>query len=630
MKLWHKYALALFLAAVLPLTIAAWQIASRGASEVKAASLKYLASVGDTGLGEVRGYLEGAIAEAKTILATIAMQGIAAEERMRLAQSQLIGASVLQNLVVYTPEGQSVQEMHAASFENKTFAKGVAAPAELPEALRKVAVDRDAAFSPVIQGEGGATFLPMTVRVRDAGGEIYAFGWTAIPLAPLSTAISDLSRRRFDTEGFVTLVDAEGAGDAKVRVIAAADAARLGKAFAPPGVEIGIDDPKDLARDMTHTFEYTPAEARLAAVTPVVDPRWAGLAWGILSEETEERVFAPVAAIRSTALLVGGGFALLALLVGVWAGRRLSAPVVALSKAAGRVAGGDFQVQVPVPGKDEVGQLAVSFNSMTSQLTSTIEKLKETTAAKERMATELAIGHNIQMSMVPLKFPAFPERKDFDVHAALKPAFEVGGDFYDFFLIDDDTLCVCIADVSGKGVPAALFMAVTRTLVKAHASAGASCDEILERVNDDLSKDNDACMFVTVFLGLLDLKTGVLSFTNAGHNPSYVKRASGAVERLDQLHGPVVAAMEEIPYGSATTTLGSGDTLILYTDGVNEAMNIRQELFTEERLAELIRKSPWTTSDGAVKVVLDDVWAFQGQADQADDVTVVALRYLGR
>jgi len=630
MKLWHKFAAALFLVAVLPLGIAAWQIASRGASEVKTASLKYLASVGDTGLGEVRSYVERAIAEAKTMLATIAMQGVPSEERMRIAQSQLIGATVLQTFVVFNPEGESVQEMQAATFEDKTKTGGVKPPATLPEPLRKAAIDKDAAFSPVVQGEGGAMFLPMTVRVRDAAGEIYAFGWTAVPLAPLSEAVSDLSKRRFDTEGYVTLVDAEGQGDGAVRVIAASDAGRLGKGFAPAGVDIGIDDPKDLARDMTHTFEYTATEPRLGAVTPVVDPRWSGLAWGILSEETQERVVAPVDAIRSTALLVGGGFALAALLLGVFGGRRLAAPVVGLSRAAGRVAGGDFTVQVPVPGKDEVGDLAVSFNSMTSRLTSTIDKLKEATAAKERMATELAIGHNIQMSMVPLKFPAFPERKDFDVHAALKPAFEVGGDFYDFFLIDDDTLCVCIADVSGKGVPAALFMAVTRTLVKAHASAGASSDEILERVNDDLAKDNDACMFVTLFLGLLDLKTGVMSFTNAGHNPSYIKRTSGAIERLDQLHGPVVAAMEEVPYGSGQVKLGSGDTLLLYTDGVNEAMNARQELFTEERLAELIRSHTWSGSDGAVKVVLDDVWAFQGDAEQADDVTVVALRYLGR
>ena len=131
-----------------------------------------------------------------------------------------------------------------------------------------------------------------------------------------------------------------------------------------------------------------------------------------------------------------------------------------------------------------------------------------------------------------------------------------------------------------------------------------------------------------LFLGLLDLKTGVLTYTNAGHNPSYVIRG-GSIERLDKLHGPVIAAMEEIPYGSGETKLGKGDTLFLYTDGVNEAMNAKQELFTEERLAGLLAKNAWSTSDGAVKIVLDDVWKFQGAADQADDVTVVALRYLG-
>ncbi|MBL8787901.1 MAG: PP2C family protein-serine/threonine phosphatase, partial [Deltaproteobacteria bacterium] len=328
-------------------------------------------------------------------------------------------------------------------------------------------------------------------------------------------------------------------------------------------------------------------------------------------------------------LMVGAIFAVLALLIGVFAGRRLSAPISALSKAAGKVAAGDFAVQVAVPGKDEVGQLAVSFNAMTSQLNDTIQRLQETTASKQRMQTELDIGRNIQMSMVPLHFPAFPERKEFDVHAALHPAFEVGGDFYDFFLVDEDTFCVCIADVSGKGVPAALFMAVTRTLVKAHAQGGHEPSDILEKVNDDLAKDNEACMFVTLFLGLVNLKTGNLHFTNAGHNPSYIRRKTGGVERLDQLHGPVIAAMEEIPYGSGNATLRVGDTLLLYTDGVNEAMNAKQELFTEERLAKLLEKGTWTTSSGAVKLVLDDVWKFQGDAPQADDVTVVALRYLG-
>lgn len=620
MKLWHKYAIALFLVALVPLVIAAWQIAGRGADEVTLSAKAYHVAIGDSGLATVRGYLDSAQAEAKTLGATIAMPGVAADERMRAAQAQLIGAKVLETFVVFTPEGADVEHMTAADKDKRAVA-AIEPPVPLLAELRDKAKADGVAWGTIVKGPDGSRYLPMVTRIVKPDGSLYAFGWTALPLAPLSAAMGELSQRRFGDPSLVTLIDGS------LTVVGAGDPARVGQPFVARGADLGIDDGSALRRDMAHTFEYVTAagEPRLGALTPVVE-----LGWGIVVEQPKAEVFAAVSRIWTTAALVGGAFALAALLLGIFAARRLSAPISALSTAAGRVAGGDFSVQVPVPGKDEVGQLATSFNRMASQLTDTIAKLQETTAAKERMQTELDIGRNIQMSMVPLNFPAFPDRREFDVHAALKPAYEVGGDFYDFFLIDDHTLCVCIADVSGKGVPAALFMAVTRTMVKAHASAGLSSDEILDHVNDNLAKDNDACMFVTMFLGLVDLKTGEVTFTNAGHNPSYVKRASdGKVVRLEELHGPVVAAMEDVPYASGKVKLERGDTLVLYTDGVNEAMNAKHELFTEERLARLLRNNQWQSADGAVKIVLDDVWKFQGDAQQADDVTVVALRYLG-
>jgi len=617
-KLWHKYALALSLAAILPLAVAAWQIADRGAEEVNKSARAYHVAVGDTATGTVRTLLDGAVAEAETIAATIAMTHLPAEERSRMAQAQLIGAKHLDNFSLYTPEGADIQHMDGAD-RGGAVAGRIAAPSPLPEALRAVASKDGRAFSEVVRRDDGRLFLPLTVSILKDDGSLYAFGWAAVDLDPLSDAFGDQSMRRFEVNDQVTLIDGQR------RVIASADRARLWQPFAA-GDALGMDDASDLKRDMAHSFEYAHAEGevRRGVVTPVIE---AG--WGVVVEQPRDEVFAGVRNVWTTALVIGGAFAVLALLLGVIAGRRLSAPIAAVSEAAGKVAGGDFAVRVPVPGKDEVGRLAVSFNAMTGQLTDTIKQLQETTAAKERMQTELDIGRNIQMSMVPLKFPAYPERKDFDVFAALEPAFEVGGDFYDFFLIDDDTLCVCIADVSGKGVPAALFMAVTRTLVKTHAHGGLSPDEILEKVNDDLAKDNDACMFVTLFLALVDLKTGEMTFTNAGHNPSYIKRVDGTAERLTQLHGPAIAAMEEIPYASGKARLGRGDTLLLYTDGVNEAMNARHELFTDERLTRLIETNTWSSADNAVNTVLDDVWRFQGDAEQADDVTVVALRYLG-
>ncbi|TNF32425.1 MAG: HAMP domain-containing protein [Deltaproteobacteria bacterium] len=622
MKLWHKYALALFIAAVLPVAVAAWQIAGSGATEVAESAREYHTATADVALGAVRALVETATAEARTLGAALAQPAASMDDRLRAARALLTGAQRLENYVVYSPEGELVFPMKAAgATEGEDTAVDVPSPESLPEAVRKVAMDKGVAFSEVITDAKGALYLPLTVRIPKPDGELYAFGWSAVPLANLSAMVSELSERRFGSgSDFVSLVDRQ------LRVIATANASMLGKSLAGTGPLSGVNDGGIFAKDLAHTVEFTTAagEERIGAIVPFVD-----LGWGVIVEQPRDVVYAAVGRVWSSALLVGALFALAALILGTLAGRRLSAPIVGLSQAAGRIAGGDFEVRVPVKTKDEVGALAGSFNSMAEQLTDTIAQLQETTRAKERMQTELDIGRDIQMSMVPRDFPAFPERREFDIHAALEPAYEVGGDFYDFFLVDDDTLCVVVADVSGKGVPAALFMAVTRTMVKAHASAEASTDEILSEVNDELAEGNDECMFVTVFLALVDLKTGAMRFTNAGHNPSYIKRKSGEMIRLDKLHGPVIAAMEDVPYGSADVALAPGDTLIMYTDGVNEAMNANKDLYSEERLARLLEAKQWTDANGAVKVVLDDVWAFQGDADQADDVTVVALRYNG-
>jgi len=619
MRLWHKYAIALFVAAVLPVVVAANQIAGSGASEVAESARDYHTATADVALAAVRSLVEGATAEARAIGAALAQTSSPEDDRLRAATALLTGAQRLESYVLYSPKGALVFPMTAADAAGETVT--VSPPETLPESLLTAAKDRGVAYSEILRADDGALFLPITISIPKADGELYAYGWTPVPLAPLSDVVAQLSHRRFGADSdYMTLVD----GD--LRVIAAGKPALIGAELAGKGPLSGVDDGAILRKDIAHTVDYTTAagERRVGAVVPFVE-----LGWGVIVEQPRAVVYAAVGRVWDSALLIGGIFAAVALLLGVWAGRRLSAPIVALSRAAGEVAAGDFEVRVPASGKDEVGQLARSFNSMTAQLTETLERLQETTRAKERMQTELDIGREIQMSMVPREFPAFPERPEFDIHAALHPAYEVGGDFYDFFLVDDDTLCVCIADVSGKGVPAALFMAVTRTMVKAHANAEGTTDDILSAVNDELAADNDECMFVTVFLGLLDLKTGALSFTNAGHNPSYVKRRDGEVVRLDALHGPVVAAMEDIPYGSGEAKLEPGDTLVMYTDGVNEAMNAAKELYTEERLMDLLKAHQWSDSDGAVKVVLDDVWDFQGQAEQADDVTVMVLRYNG-
>ena len=260
------------------------------------------------------------------------------------------------------------------------------------------------------------------------------------------------------------------------------------------------------------------------------------------------------------------------------------------------------------------------------------EKLKRAydiiEAQKERMQDELTVGRNIQMSMVPQTFPPFPKRHEFSIYADLIPAREVGGDFYDFFFIDENRLCLCIGDVSGKGVPAALFMAVTRTLIKARASDDISTASILTRVNDELSRDNHAYMFATIFLGVLHIRTGELSYTNAGHNPPFILRHNRVIERLDSLHGPVIGARQGLAYKTDSTSIYKDDILFMYTDGVTEARNHNKEFFQERRLMAMAAARRFESAQEMVEMVVAAVKQFEAGADQFDDITLMAIQML--
>jgi sigma-B regulation protein RsbU (phosphoserine phosphatase) len=245
------------------------------------------------------------------------------------------------------------------------------------------------------------------------------------------------------------------------------------------------------------------------------------------------------------------------------------------------------------------------------------------------MEDELNIGREIQMSMIPLDFPPFPDHDEFSVFAALEPAREVGGDFYDYYFIDEERLCFCIGDVSGKGVPAALFMAMAKTLIKSRAADDRSTASILTHVNDELSVDNTSCMFVTIFSGILNIRTGELLYTNAGHNPPYLKRKDGTLQPLDQRHGPVIGAVEGMVYAEGRDTMEPGDLLLLYTDGVTEAMDVENRLFSEKRLEQLLSSMDTDDADKVVDNTVVAVKAFEGEAERADDITVLALAFHG-
>jgi sigma-B regulation protein RsbU (phosphoserine phosphatase) len=253
---------------------------------------------------------------------------------------------------------------------------------------------------------------------------------------------------------------------------------------------------------------------------------------------------------------------------------------------------------------------------------------RELAIANKRMGDELNIGREIQMSMIPLTFPRFPEHKDIDVWACLRPAREVGGDFYDFFMIDERLFGFVVADVSGKGVPAALLMAVAKTLLKANAQATTSTARIIERTNNELSHNNPDCMFVTAFFSIIDTKTGVMTYTNAGHNPPFLMLPDGPVKPLNEVHGPMIGVMEGMTYEQAEVRLGVDDKLVLYTDGITEAFNANGQAFGDDRLPELLRRSGNLGTKYLVDTIVREVDEFSGDAEQSDDITVFCLRYV--
>jgi sigma-B regulation protein RsbU (phosphoserine phosphatase) len=255
------------------------------------------------------------------------------------------------------------------------------------------------------------------------------------------------------------------------------------------------------------------------------------------------------------------------------------------------------------------------------------------------MESELAIGRDIQMNMLTLTVPSFPKRNDLNLYAALLPAREVGGDFYDFYFFRRDTsylyllegnrFCFCVGDVSGKGVPAALYMAVTKTLIKSQANIDLSPSKILSHVNQVLSADNESCMFVTLFFGVLNLVNGELVYTNAGHNPPYIQRQDGSLTELDKGHGPAMGVVENLAYKESKTMLQTGDILLAYTDGVTEAMDSQKNLFSDERLISFLKTRSFQSSEDIINATLASVAQFQGEAEQADDLTLLAVQFLG-
>ena len=273
----------------------------------------------------------------------------------------------------------------------------------------------------------------------------------------------------------------------------------------------------------------------------------------------------------------------------------------------------------------------VEFDSLSNDINATVDTLKRyIKEAEERIDAELAFAKAIQHAALPSVFPPYPNRKEFEIYATMHTAKEVGGDFYDFYFIDDYNLAFLIADVSGKGIPAAMFMMQSKTIIKSCAESGMSVEQVFTVANEKLCEGNDAGMFVTAWMGILNVKTGKVLFANAGHNPPLVKHADGTYEYLKTRAGFVLAGMEGVRYRGNEIDLAPGDSIYLYTDGVTEATDLNTELYGEDRLHTVLEKY----KDAAPQVICDevkrDVDAFVGEAPQFDDITMLALKYNGQ
>ncbi len=353
--------------------------------------------------------------------------------------------------------------------------------------------------------------------------------------------------------------------------------------------------------------------------------------WSLAVLFPQDELTADIDRLSRIVIVLGGVGLLLLSLAVTWIARSITRPLRAMAGATEAIATGNLDIELPaLRSKDEVGRLADSFDHMKTSLKQYIKELTTTTAAKERIESELKVAHDIQMSLLPKIFPPFPHRQEFNIYALIRPAREVGGDFYDFFFIDDEHLCFVLGDVSGKGVPAALFMAVTKTLVKVASSQGIAPGEVLTTVNRELSQGNDSCMFVTIFCGLLNTTTGEIFYANGGHNDPFILRRGNEAFPLEGNRGLVVGAMENAVYETGQTRLQPGESIFLYTDGVTEAVNAKGELFSDERLRTKITFLQGDPPEEVIAGVAEEVAQFSQNMPQADDITMMMIRFRGK
>jgi sigma-B regulation protein RsbU (phosphoserine phosphatase) len=355
--------------------------------------------------------------------------------------------------------------------------------------------------------------------------------------------------------------------------------------------------------------------------TPIPSAGWT---LAVVFPETE--LLENVRKLSMTMAVMGLTGILLLIVAVVFIARAIIKPLQILTAATDQIASGNFDAVLPaVRSNDEVGVLTRDFQSMQASLKDYIRNLTETTAAKERIQSELKVATEIQASLLPRIFPPFPEHPEFDIYASMVPAKEVGGDFYDFFFIDEKNLCFLIADVSDKGVPAALYMMVAKTLLKTEGQRLGEPDKILFSVNNILAADNESCMFTTVFCAILDITTWEVRFANAGHNPPLIIDARG-VRYLAPKPGLMLGAMTDTVFAAERLALEQDAVLFLYTDGVTEAKNPEDALYGEERLLKALQTAPQKDVVNMIYYIRAEVAHHADGASQSDDITMLAVK----
>lgn len=346
-----------------------------------------------------------------------------------------------------------------------------------------------------------------------------------------------------------------------------------------------------------------------------------------LTKEVSQKQSEAIGKMLATFVVIVFAATILICIASIFFTGRITEPIRLLTKEVARMDERRLGEKIQIKTGDEVEELGNAFNEMTAQIQNYIKNVELITAEKERIKTEIQVASRLQADMLPDSADTFLDRTEFILKASMIPAKGVGGDFYDFFLVDEDHLALVMADVSGKGVPAALFMVLSRTLIRSHVSTEVNLETIIAEVNEKLCRDNKNGMFVTAWVGILTISTGKVTFVNAGHCNPLVQKADGACTYESMHSGFVLAGMEGSKYRQGTIRLQEGDTLFLYTDGVTEATNCQGELYGEGRLKECMIKAGKQSPQVLLDKIWEDVLYFQGEMEQFDDITMLGITY---